>query len=98
MAPPRPRDRQSDGAALRASDATGESTAGNFVADAQLNDTLTEGAVAGVQNPGGVRVDDAGPVTYGEAFTMQPFGNNLTTITLTGAQLVRDAQAAVVSA
>ena len=39
-------------------------------------------------NPGGVRADiDAGPVTYGEAFTMQPFGNNLTTITLTGAQL-----------
>jgi 5'-nucleotidase len=73
---------------LRASDNSGESTAGNFVADAQLNDTLTEGAVAAFMNPGGVRADiDAGPVTYGEAFTMQPFGNNLTTITLTGAQL-----------
>jgi 5'-nucleotidase len=39
-------------------------------------------------NPGGVRTDiDAGPVTFGEAFAMQPFGNNLTTITMTGAQL-----------
>ena len=48
-------------------------------------------------NPGGVRADIlAGPVTYGEAFTMQPFGNNLTTITLTGAQLHETAQAAVV--
>ena len=72
----------------RASDASGESTAGNFVADAQLLDTVSEGAVAAFMNPGGVRADiDAGPVTYGEAFTMQPFGNNLTTITLTGAQL-----------
>ena len=72
----------------RAADNSGESTAGNFVADAQLFDSLAEGAVAAFMNPGGVRADiDAGPVTYGEAFTMQPFGNNLTTITLTGAQL-----------
>jgi 5'-nucleotidase len=73
---------------LRASDNSGESTAGNFVADAQLFDSVGEGAVAAFMNPGGVRAEiDAGPVTYGEAFTMQPFGNNLTTITLTGAQL-----------
>jgi 5'-nucleotidase len=72
----------------RAADASGESTAGNFVADAQLFGSRSEGAVAAFMNPGGVRADiDAGPVTYGEAFTMQPFGNNLTTITLTGAQL-----------
>ena len=39
-------------------------------------------------NIGGVRSDFlAGDITYGEAFTVQPFGNNLTTITLTGAQL-----------
>ena len=72
----------------RAADNSGESTAGNFVADAQLFDSTAQGAVAAFMNPGGVRADiDAGPVTYGEAFTMQPFGNNLTTITLTGAQL-----------
>ena len=72
----------------RSPDASGESTAGNFVADAQLFDSTAQGAVAAFMNPGGVRAEiDAGPVTYGEAFTMQPFGNNLTTITLTGAQL-----------
>jgi 5'-nucleotidase len=39
-------------------------------------------------NPGGIRADlDAGPVTYGEAFAVQPFGNSLVTMTLTGAQL-----------
>ena len=39
-------------------------------------------------NPGGVRADlDAGPVTYAEAFTVQPFANNLVTLDLTGAQL-----------
>jgi 5'-nucleotidase len=75
-------------ALTRVPDNSGENAAGNFVADAQLLDTVSEGAVAAFMNPGGVRADiDAGPVTYGEAFTMQPFGNNLTTITLTGAQL-----------
>jgi 5'-nucleotidase len=39
-------------------------------------------------NPGGIRADlQAGPVTYGEAFAVQPFGNILTTMTLTGVQL-----------
>ena len=48
-------------------------------------------------NPGGVRADltfasspageGDGVVTYGEAFTVQPFGNSLVTMTLTGAQI-----------
>jgi 5'-nucleotidase len=48
-------------------------------------------------NPGGIRADltfasspiaeGNGNVTYGEAFTVQPFGNNLMTLTLTGAQI-----------
>ena len=47
-------------------------------------------------NPGGVRTDflfaqsgseGDGNVTYGEAFAVQPFGNSLVTMTLTGAQL-----------
>ena len=67
----------------------GESPLGNLIADAQLAATDDEqGAVAAFMNPGGVRADlDAGPVTYEEAFTVQPFGNNLTTLDLTGAQL-----------
>jgi 5'-nucleotidase len=68
---------------------SGESPLGNLIADAQLAATDDEqGAVAAFMNPGGVRADlDAGPVTYEEAFTVQPFGNYLTTLDLTGAQL-----------
>ncbi|WP_446217337.1 bifunctional metallophosphatase/5'-nucleotidase [Micromonospora sp. IBHARD004] len=67
----------------------GESPLGNLIADAQLAATDDEqGAVAAFMNPGGVRADlDAGPVTYEEAFTVQPFTNNLVTLDLTGAQL-----------
>ena len=67
----------------------GESALGNLIADAQLAATDDEaGAVAAFMNPGGVRADlDQGPVTYEEAFTVQPFANNLVTLALTGAQL-----------
>jgi 5'-nucleotidase len=82
----------------RAQEASGESAAGNLIADSQLaaSDGANEGAaVAAFMNPGGVRQDftfDApagtgGQLTYGEAFAVQPFGNNVTTITLTGAQI-----------
>jgi len=74
-----------------------ESALGDIVADAQLAATTQNGAVAAFMNPGGVRADityapspageAAGAVTYGEAFTTQPFGNTLMTITVTGAQL-----------
>ncbi|GAA2725079.1 bifunctional metallophosphatase/5'-nucleotidase [Cellulomonas aerilata] len=69
--------------------ASGESALGDVIADAQLAATDDEaGAVAALMNPGGVRADlDAGPVTYEEAFTVQPFANNLVTLDLTGAQL-----------
>lgn len=79
---------------------TVESAMVNVVADAQLfatSDPEDGGAVAALMNPGGVRADltfeagtagDAdGEVTYGEAFTVQPFGNLLVTIDLTGAQI-----------
>ncbi|MEU8156978.1 bifunctional metallophosphatase/5'-nucleotidase [Micromonospora sp. NPDC048986] len=67
----------------------GESPLGNLIADAQLAATDDEqNAVAAFMNPGGVRADlDAGSVTYEEAFTVQPFANNLVTLDLTGAQL-----------
>ena len=69
--------------------ALGESALGNVIADAQLAATDDEtGAVAAFMNPGGVRADlDAGQVTYEEAFTVQPFANNLVTLDLTGTQL-----------
>ena len=70
---------------------SGESPLGDVVADAQLAATRTAGARVALTNPGGVRADlTAGPdgaVTYGAAFAVQPFGNIMQTLTLTGAQL-----------
>ncbi len=74
-----------------------ESAAGNLVADAQAWATSSNGAQMAFMNPGGVRSDltylsstgeGDGVVTYGEAFTFQPFGNTLVTIPMTGAQIV----------
>lgn len=74
-----------------------ESAAGNLVADAQLWATSANGAQIAFMNPGGVRSDlryaqsageGDGVVTFGEAFTFQPFGNTLITFPMTGAQIV----------
>ena len=76
-----------------------ESPAGNLVADAQLWSTSASGADVAFMNPGGVRSDltflasqtpseGDGVVTFGEAFTFQPFGNTLVTFPMTGAQIV----------
>ncbi|WP_372594003.1 bifunctional UDP-sugar hydrolase/5'-nucleotidase [Actinotalea sp.] len=74
-----------------------ESPAGNLVADAQLWSTSASGAQIAFMNPGGVRSDlryaqsgteGDGVVTFGEAFTFQPFGNTLVTYAMTGAQIV----------
>ncbi|HSP80579.1 MAG TPA: bifunctional metallophosphatase/5'-nucleotidase [Myxococcaceae bacterium] len=68
--------------------ASGESTLGSVLADAQLAATREHGAQVAFMNPGGIRGElDAGDVTYGKAFSVQPFGNTLVTLTLTGAQL-----------
>jgi 5'-nucleotidase len=81
----------------------GESTLGDVIADAQLAATAPANqgsAVVAFMNPGGVRDDllrsnisaggeAPGEVTYGEAFTVQPFGNSLVTKTLTGAMIRR---------
>jgi 5'-nucleotidase len=84
----------------RANDPSLEQAAGNLIADAQLAATssaTTGSAVAAFMNPGGVRADFTfapsgseapGEVTYGEAFTVQPFGNSLVTMTLTGQQIL----------
>jgi len=80
---------ETSAAITRAAGPSGETPLGDLIADAQLSATDDEqGAVAAFMNPGGVRADlGAGPVTYEEAFTVQPFGNYLTTLDLTGAQL-----------
>ena len=84
----------------RAANGAGESALGDVIADAQLFAT-TPPALGGAQisfmNSGGIRADltfaqisggeQPGEVTYGEAFTVQPFGNSLVTMTLTGLQI-----------
>jgi 5'-nucleotidase len=78
----------------------GEKPAGDLIADAQLAATQAapNSATVAFMNSGGVRDpgftfpssaagEGDGKVTYGEAFTVQPFGNTLVTITLTGAQV-----------
>lgn len=75
----------------RTQDAAGESTLGNVIADAQLAATSAPelgGADVAFMNPGGIRTDLlAGEATYAEIFAVQPFGNYLVTMTLTGAQI-----------
>ena len=75
-------------------DAAGESPLGQVIADAQLAATSAPdkgGAVIAFTNPGGIRTglkrSEDGTVTYADLFAAQPFGNNLVTLTLTGAQI-----------
>ncbi|MPZ69546.1 MAG: bifunctional metallophosphatase/5'-nucleotidase [Actinobacteria bacterium] len=88
-----------DGDIVRAANAAGESPLGDLIADAQLESTSTEALgnpVVAFMNPGGIRADLTyaaakeeadGEVTYEEAFTVQPFSNVLTVLTITGAQI-----------
>ena len=84
----------------RAANPAGESALGDVIADAQFAATAPAGfgdAKLAFMNPGGIRADltyaqisggeQPGEVTYGESFTVQPFGNSLVTMTLTGADI-----------
>ncbi|WP_043915569.1 bifunctional metallophosphatase/5'-nucleotidase [Kitasatospora griseola] len=78
-----------------------EKPLGDLIADAQLAGLAPAdkgGAQVAFMNPGGIRSDlvykasgseGDGVVTYGEAFTVQPFTNMMQVKTLTGAQLVQ---------
>ncbi len=70
--------------------AGGESELGRMIAQAQLWAVRQKGIDADISmmNAGGVRADlQAGDVTYEDLYTVQPFGNDLTKVNLTGAQL-----------
>lgn len=83
----------------READANGISPLGRLIADIQL--AATKGEVRGnaqvaFMNPGGIRAsielepsadEGRGVLTYAEAHSVQPFGNGLVTMTLTGKQL-----------
>jgi 5'-nucleotidase len=79
---------------------SGQSPLGGVIADAQLAATADPsqgGAVVAFMNPGGIRAsltypsgpagEGDGVVTFGESFAVQPFGNNLVTLTLSGVQI-----------
>ena len=87
---------------VKANNPAGESALGNLLADSQLAATAGDGdgkAVIALMNPGGIRTDlvasqisggeAVGEVTYGESFSVQPFGNNLVTLTMTGADITQ---------
>jgi 5'-nucleotidase len=75
--------------------ASGESALGNLIADSQLEATRAPeagGSQVAFMNPGGLRADlvvpaGGGAITYGQIFSVQPFGNNLVVKTMTGALL-----------
>ena len=71
--------------------AAGESNLGDLIADAHLAASRADVAFT---NPGGLRAPIAskspdGAITFGDLYAAQPFGNNLVTMTLTGAQILR---------
>jgi 5'-nucleotidase len=72
-----------------------ETSLGRLIADAQLHDAsvVSTGVVPQIafMNPGGIRTDlvaDAdGNITYGAAFSVQPFNNYVVSFDLTGQQI-----------
>ncbi|WP_433015472.1 bifunctional metallophosphatase/5'-nucleotidase [Kribbella sp. CA-294648] len=79
---------------VKTPDDSQESPLGNLIADAQLADTstITNGKtpVAAFMNPGGIREhlqSNGGAVTYGQAFSVQPFNNFLVSMDMTGTQI-----------
>ena len=81
----------------KTADADGDSELGNLIADSQLTDpsTVPDGGATpeiAFMNPGGIRADlianDNGEVTYGAAFTVQPFSNYVVSMDLTGQQVL----------
>jgi len=83
----------------RSRNAAGESALGDVIADAQLAATAAVGrgeAVVAFVHSGGIRDDldflaggpeTDGEVTYGEAFSVHPFGNTVVTMDLSGDQI-----------
>jgi 5'-nucleotidase len=82
----------------RTGNSAGESALGDVIADAQLAYTQGAGAEIAFMNPGGIRADltyaqisggeALGEVTFGEAFSVQPFNNLVVTQDMTGTQIV----------
>ena len=76
---------------------SGESALGDVIADGMVSYSTPAAPDFAIMNPGGIRAsltyafspggEAPGLVTYGEAFTVQPFNNLVVTRTYTGAQV-----------
>ncbi|OFW16096.1 MAG: hypothetical protein A3F70_10360 [Acidobacteria bacterium RIFCSPLOWO2_12_FULL_67_14] len=83
----------------RTTNPAGESSLGDVVADALLDaarETPGANPDLAIWNPGGIRTDlvaepgrDSTPVTFGQAFSVLPFGNELIVKTVTGKVLLQ---------
>lgn len=72
----------------RADVRTKETNLGNMIADSTLVKTVGAGSQIAIVNGGGVRTSiPAGRVTLGQVLEVQPFGNTLVVMTVTGAQV-----------
>ncbi|MBE3590166.1 MAG: bifunctional 2',3'-cyclic-nucleotide 2'-phosphodiesterase/3'-nucleotidase [Firmicutes bacterium] len=66
----------------------GEEVLGDLITDAQLQ--AVSGAQIALTNGGGIRADlAAGPVKWGDAYSVQPFGNTLVKVQMTGQELIQ---------
>jgi len=70
----------------------GDSPLGSLIADAQLEGTRSAGAQIAMMNSGGIRASlvavPDGSITYGDIYSVQPFGNTLVTKSFAGAQVL----------
>ncbi len=72
-------------AITRTQNRSGESALGDLIADAQR---AAVGSDFALMNPGGIRTDiEAGKITWGNLYSVQPFGNKLISMRLTGQQV-----------
>ena len=79
----------SSGTFRASQNSAGESDLGDIIADSQ---NLAEGTQFAFMNPGGIRADlvvpaGGGNITWNDLFTIQPFGNTLVKLNMTGAQI-----------
>lgn len=75
--------------ALSKESVNGESLMADVIADSMLEVTTDQGSVAAFVNSGGVRASlEQGTITYGQAISVQPFGNTLTVLELSGVELL----------
>ena len=94
---PNPRHGSGDERSVRAN----ETALGNLIADAQLHaaQQVAPDTVMAIQNSGGIReAIESGDVSVGDLIVVQPFGNRLTLLDVTGAELLETFEIALANA